>query len=237
VARLDTGWHAHPKILRLGWAAMGLHCWSISYSDYHRTDGFVPTGVWPALPGTPGAVKSLVTTGLWEPVAGGYMVHDYLDYNRSRADIEALEQSRRSAGQAGGAAKAQARALAKPLAKPLANARASPDGGSLALASKNVASASPKPPDSLALANHFATPRIPDPGLNSLAAAASLLPGTRDSTGSNARGPGRAHEAENDPEDKARARLAARRRADEKNNLANWRREQQAAAAKFSEVF
>ena len=205
---------------------MGLHCWSISYSDYHRTDGFVPTGVWPALPGTPGAIKSLVTMGLWEPVAGGYMVHDYLDYNRSRADIEALERSRRAAGQAGGAAKARASPLAKPLASATANAipNAIPNAKQDAKQDAKQNASNLPPPVS----------RIP---VNSLAAAASLLPGTRDITGSNARGPGRAHEAENNSEDDARARLAARRRADEKNNLANWRREQQAAAAKFSEVF
>ena len=164
--------------------------------------------------------------GLLEPVAGGYMVHDYLDYNRSRADIEALERSRRAAGQAGGAAKARASPLAKPLASATANAipNAIPNAKQDAKQDAKQNASNLPPPVS----------RIP---VNSLAAAASLLPGTRDITGSNARGPGRAHEAENNSEDDARARLAARRRADEKNNLATWRREQQAAAAKFSEVF
>jgi len=122
MARLDTGWHAHPKIVGLGWAAMGLHCWSISYSDHHRTDGFVPMGVWPSLGGTSTAVKVLVAAGLWEPVAGGYRVHDYLDYNRSRADLEALEVQRRAAGQNGGLAKAKAKPLASARPNGLPNA-------------------------------------------------------------------------------------------------------------------
>ena len=136
---------------------MGLHCWSISYSDYHRTDGFVPTGVWPALPGTPGAIRSLVTTGLWEPVAGGYMVHDYLDYNRSRADIEALEQARRLAGQAGGAAKARASPLAKPLAFAIASATANAIPNAIPNAKQDAKQNAKQD------AKQNATPRIPDP--------------------------------------------------------------------------
>jgi hypothetical protein len=162
------------------------------------------------------------------------MVHDYLDYNRSRADIEALEQARRLAGQAGGAAKARASPLAKPLASAIASATANAIPNAIPNAKQDAKQSAKQSAKQNASNLPPPVSRIP---VNSLAAAASLLPGTRDSTGSNARGPGRAHEAENDSEDEARARLAARRRADEKNNLANWRREQQAAAAKFSEVF
>jgi hypothetical protein len=89
VARLDTGWHAHPKLLKLGLAAMGLHAWSISYCDYVRSDGFIPTGAWPSVPGVRTAVQTLETAGLWEPVTDGYRLHDYTDWNRTKAQIEA----------------------------------------------------------------------------------------------------------------------------------------------------
>ena len=95
MARLDTGWHAHPKILALGLAGMGLHAWSISYSDHALSDGFIPRGAWPALPGVTIAVKRLVAAGLWKAVAGGYQVHDYADYNRLKAQVEALRQEDR----------------------------------------------------------------------------------------------------------------------------------------------
>jgi hypothetical protein len=89
MARLDTGWHAHPKIMSLSLAAMGLHAWSISYCDYARTDGFVPASCWPAKAGVAAAVDALVKAGLWEIVEGGYQLHDYVVYNRTKAQIEA----------------------------------------------------------------------------------------------------------------------------------------------------
>jgi hypothetical protein len=89
VARLDMGWHAHPKVLGLGLQAMGLHAWSISYCDSARSDGFIPHGAWPALPGAGASVKRLLDAGLWERCGDGFRLHDYLDYNRSKAQIEA----------------------------------------------------------------------------------------------------------------------------------------------------
>jgi hypothetical protein len=91
MARLDTGWHAHPKILKLGLAGMGLHAWSISYCDHAVSDGFIPEGAWPSLPGARAAVKIVLAAGLWEPVEGGYRLHDYGDYNRTKAQIAELK--------------------------------------------------------------------------------------------------------------------------------------------------
>src|SRR5262245_36643469 len=96
MARLDTGWHAHPRILQLGLQAMGMHAWSISYCDHARSDGFIPFGAWPALSGAGAAVKALLDAELWARVDGGFMLHDYLDYNRSKAQIEAARADDRT---------------------------------------------------------------------------------------------------------------------------------------------
>jgi hypothetical protein len=95
MARLDVEWHAHPRLLKLGLAAMGLHAWSISYCDFVRSDGFIPAGAWPSLPGVARAVIALVHAGFWEPAGSGYMLHDYTHYNRTRAAIEAEQATDR----------------------------------------------------------------------------------------------------------------------------------------------
>jgi hypothetical protein len=55
-------------------------------------------------------VTRLVTAGLWEPVVGGFLVHDYLDYNPSRAQVleerlrvrGRVQRHRNAGGSAGG---------------------------------------------------------------------------------------------------------------------------------------
>jgi hypothetical protein len=159
MARLDTGWHAHPRILQLGLQAMGLHAWSISYCDHARSDGFIPLGAWPALPGAGAAVKALVDAELWARVEGGFMLHDYLDYNRSRAKIEAELAAKRANGQAGGQASASARARAKGQAPAQAPAQASTQANSERALKRN---STPGPG--------------PGPGVNSVAAAVAASP-------------------------------------------------------------
>jgi hypothetical protein len=98
VARLDTHWHANPKVLALGLPAMGLHAWSISYCDAELTDGFIPAGAIPQLAGVKQAVHRLVAQHRWEPVDGGYRLHHYLQYNRSR-DVALAKRDRDRARQ------------------------------------------------------------------------------------------------------------------------------------------
>lgn len=124
MARLDTGWHAHPKLLKLGLAAMGLHAWSISYCDATRSDGFIPTGAWPALPGVNQARARLEGAGVWMVVPGGYYLHDYTDWNRTRAQIAEISAAMRANGQAGGQASARAKAQARAKANSQAKAQA-----------------------------------------------------------------------------------------------------------------
>jgi hypothetical protein len=92
VARLDTGWHEHPKVLALGAVGMGVHAWSISYCDATRSDGFIPAGAWPSVPGFAAGVRAVISAGLWERSKGGYRLHDYADYNKLKADIQAEQE-------------------------------------------------------------------------------------------------------------------------------------------------
>ena len=141
MAQLHTGWHANAKVLRLGLAAMGLHAWSISYCDHGLTDGFIPTGAWPALTGVSTAVKRLVDAGMWTAVTGGYLLHDYTNYNRTRAQVESYMAAKTEAGRAGGHAKAsktRSKRLADAKADALANSYQNSSSDSSKRPSKNL---------------------------------------------------------------------------------------------------
>jgi hypothetical protein len=110
VARLDTGWHANTKVLRSGAVGMALHAWSISYSDHTLSDGFIPNKAWPSF--LERGVKPLIDLHLWEREEGGYRLHDYANYNRTRAQVDAYMAAKAAAGRRGGLARAQASATA-----------------------------------------------------------------------------------------------------------------------------
>jgi len=95
MARLDTGWHANAKVIALPWQGIALHAWSISYCDAQLTDGFIPEGAWWSKRGVLVGVKALVAAGLWEPTEGGYELHDYTDYNRTKAQVIAQREEDR----------------------------------------------------------------------------------------------------------------------------------------------
>jgi hypothetical protein len=94
--RIDDHLHAHPKF-RAAWdtepASVGLELFALSHSAAYLTDGLVDERFvrqWFA--GTSRrrrAVSALVDTRLWVPAdGGGWRIHDYLDYNESREEIQ-----------------------------------------------------------------------------------------------------------------------------------------------------
>jgi hypothetical protein len=97
----------HPKLIGLTDAAYALWHRALSYCNRQLTDGFVPAGAVPALSRSakPGdAAKDLVTARLWEIAEGGFMVHDYLDYQPSRAEVEEERRKKSEAKQRAGSA-------------------------------------------------------------------------------------------------------------------------------------
>ena len=99
-ARLDNHFDQHPKIIAAGYKAAYLFTVGICYSSRMLTDGFIPSGMVPRLvagmPGWKKAVAQLVLLGLWQEVEGGYAIHDYLDFQESRADVERKRQNDRA---------------------------------------------------------------------------------------------------------------------------------------------
>ncbi len=108
--RLETLARHDSKFRRVGpdaawlWACCGMYC------SEQETDGFVPADElqficnW----GKPdGMIARLVKAGLLEVREGGYVVHNYLKYNLSRADSVALRSKRAAAGRAGALSRAR----------------------------------------------------------------------------------------------------------------------------------
>lgn len=93
--KIDDGRADHPKLLAAGLAARGLDEAAICWSSSHLTDGLIPEGAVAMLCAGHGErnwrklAAKLVEVGRWVPTEGGWEIHGYLDWQRSRQQVEA----------------------------------------------------------------------------------------------------------------------------------------------------
>jgi hypothetical protein len=118
--KLDDSMPEHPKVAALSDAAFRHHVGGLAYCARLLTDGFIPDKI----AGEITTAKTLAELSseqlpgrapLWEKADRGWMVHDYLDYNPSREEVEAQRESRSRAGRKGASkrhGKSQASAMA-----------------------------------------------------------------------------------------------------------------------------
>lgn len=96
-ANLDDGYAEHPKITGLTDAAFRLHTAAICHAARYTTDGYIAAHDVPRL--VPrfrqGTLAELTRTHLWTRDENGYWLHDYLDWNRSRAQIQTDRENAR----------------------------------------------------------------------------------------------------------------------------------------------
>jgi len=110
-ARVDDQFTEHPKVLEIGPLGEALWLRGLLYASRNLTDGFVPMaflrrmGDMDALQQVP----HLIAAGLWHECEGGYRIHDYDDWQRTKADIDAIAEVRAQAGRVGGIASGEAR--------------------------------------------------------------------------------------------------------------------------------
>src|SRR5262252_8022739 len=105
-AQLDDHFHDNPKILETSLPAVGLYAIGLSYCSAQLSDGFIPRVVVSGRRGSVAAARELIEHRFWEPVEGGYRIHDYLDWNKSREQVlaeraaaaERKRSSRRTSG-------------------------------------------------------------------------------------------------------------------------------------------
>lgn len=88
--RIDDTFYDHPKLERLGkhrLAAIGLHALALSWCNRWLTDGVIPASRVRWFGGTTGQTSALVEAGMWETAEGGFRIHDFLEYNQSKAAV------------------------------------------------------------------------------------------------------------------------------------------------------
>jgi hypothetical protein len=103
--KLDDGFMEHPKVVAAGGHATLLFVAGLCYCARNLTDGKIPAAMVPRLTDLTAPMKlarKLVVVGLWEEIEGGYLVHDWLDWNPSAAETlakrAAASETKRKAG-------------------------------------------------------------------------------------------------------------------------------------------
>lgn len=91
--KLDDRFFDNPKIAAISDAGQLAVLKAFTYCARELTDGFIPLKKAKEY-ASPKVVKELVP-GLWEPCAGGFRVHDFLQYNPTRAQVLAEREAAR----------------------------------------------------------------------------------------------------------------------------------------------
>jgi hypothetical protein len=125
-ANLDDQFPKHPKVIGLTDGAFRLHVSGICYAAQYRTDGLVDIETVPLLMRRyrKGLLDELIRKGHWHDAGegcdtdtcqpgqpGNYVIHDYLQWNRSRdaiaAERDRIHKARSDAGKKGAQARWQ----------------------------------------------------------------------------------------------------------------------------------
>lgn len=98
---LDDGFAEHEKVDALSDGAFRLHVAALCLCAKHLTDGIVQKRRVSRLTPNykPAYLKELIAAGMWRTHPGGYEIHDYLDWNKSREWWEA-EKARKAKNKA-----------------------------------------------------------------------------------------------------------------------------------------
>jgi hypothetical protein len=102
--RVDEGFPEHPKVLRAGGDAAWLHVCAMAYTARSLTDGFIPAAMLNRLSDRRNPAKlaaTLVEVGLWETSDGGWLIHDWHEYQPSVAEVEDHREERSRSGSFG----------------------------------------------------------------------------------------------------------------------------------------
>ncbi|MFG2001738.1 hypothetical protein ACGFNU_21560 [Spirillospora sp. NPDC048911] len=118
--KLNDALPEHRKIVAAGGDAGWLHVCGLAYASRNLSDGRIPIGMVPRLSDRKQPdklAKKLCEVRLWhavghdcdrcpQPADDEYVIHDYLNHQRSAEDVSAIKEKRAAAGRRGGSKKA-----------------------------------------------------------------------------------------------------------------------------------
>lgn len=97
-ARFDDGYSSHRKIRRLSDAAFRLDVSAVCWACEQLTDGHIladELAIVSDVRNPEKAAAELVKRGRWDKTDDGWVIHDYLDYNPSKAEVLAQRERER----------------------------------------------------------------------------------------------------------------------------------------------
>jgi DnaD/phage-associated family protein len=147
--RIDDKFLNNIKIQKAGALGMALYLAGLIHCNTNLTDGFIDEDILPMLYGLSyqkarnRSVEKLVELKLWHQVDGGYEINDFLDFNRSKSQIEIIKEKRAESGSKGGS---NSRAKDKQIAKQIAK-QTDEQKSSINTLSPNTLIKQPPPPD------------------------------------------------------------------------------------------
>lgn len=123
--KVDDRLHRHRKARQAKLEAMGLWVLALSFCADNLTDGVILDDEVASLCDGRRAVASkladrLVTVGLWHRVDGGYLFHDWAQYQPTRASVQAERARKAEAGRRGAESRWSSRPPTTP--RPIAGA-------------------------------------------------------------------------------------------------------------------
>lgn len=87
--RIDDKTWCHDKFADLSGNAVRLWMFALCWCNQHEKDGEVPKSMLRKFSASNKDASELVVAGLWEPTEKGWLFHDYLKYQPSKAQLDA----------------------------------------------------------------------------------------------------------------------------------------------------
>lgn len=100
--RVDSNLHSNHKVLALlamrgGEHALCVFVFGLGHSGSHGLAGYIPAAAIGLFHGTKKDVALLLEVGMWEEVPGGYLIHDWAEYQLADEEAAARSQKARNA--------------------------------------------------------------------------------------------------------------------------------------------